>query len=186
MKRFTQAYAIAFGLLALIWAGPASAEMWQGAGTVGTGRVSLGGFGKLYFDPSDFNFFGNVTYGFTPTLQGEFRLGLGSADAYVGGFLKNTVHHGDIADVAIWGGIHHQGRTYIDLAPVFSHSFQGVELYAAPLFLIKLDGPGDTLGAALVPGLGAPIARNLRLYGEFTIKVANYYNAFSAGVRYFF
>ena len=174
-------------LLALLVSSFAQADIWQGARTHSAGKGAMGAFGMLYIDPVDFNAFVNGTYGLNPGLQAEARLGVGTHTTYLGGFAKQYITElGSAATFSLWGGVHHQGSTYVDFAPIFSRDFSTVEIYVAPQLLVKIVGPADFLALAFNLGGSVGISNGLRAYMEFTGNLSKYYNALSGGVRYFF
>jgi hypothetical protein len=170
-------------LTLLLTSSAARANLWQGAGVHKSGHASLGGFGQLYFSPTEFQVFGQGMYGFGHGLQGELRLGLGSLPTYVGGFVKYQLVSGEVLSLAAWGGLHVQTNGALDFSLMASHAFSTVEIYFNPLISLPLVSGAD-LAVAFVPGFDLYVAKQLKLYVEFTLNATNYYNAGSAGVRY--
>jgi hypothetical protein len=162
----------------------AHAQIWQSAKALKQGAASVGAFGQLYFDPSEFMAYGQAAYGIGNGMQLEGRLGTGSLDFYAGMFVKAFVLSNKMISIALWSGIHSQGNAFWDFAPIFSHDFGRVDLYFAPFISLSL---GDrSSGVTLNPGMSVDIQPNLVFYGELGLKLSNIPSSLMGGVRYFF
>ncbi len=161
----------------------ARADLWQGAPVQRPKQITIGAFGQLYFSPSDFQAFFNGMYGFTNRLQGELRMGVGTQSFYFGAFGKYHLVSTDLLSMSVWGGLHSQSVGFLDGSLILSHGFKTWELYFAPLLSLNLNS--GTLGSALVPGVSVFVEKNLKFYAEGVLKLGNYYNAMSAGFRFF-
>lgn len=172
------------GVVFLLSSLSAQADIWQTGGVQPKGELSLGGHTQIYFDPGEFMLFGQATYGLSPKVQLELRLGGGTIGFYGGAFGKYYLYGDKDIHVSLWGGFHGLKQGYFDLAPIVSHDFRsGWTLYGSTLLSIPL-GSGGT-GFGLVPGVRFEWKKNMSVYAEFVIKLANLYNAGSVGVRYF-
>jgi hypothetical protein len=181
MKRLFLTLALSFTLLS---SAPANAQIWQSAKVLKQSTGAIGGFGQLYFDPSEFMAYGQFTYGIGNGMQLEGRLGTGSLDFYAGMFVKALVVSNSVASIALWSGIHSQGNAFWDFAPIFSHDFGALELYFAPFISLSL---GDrNSGVTMNPGMNFALRPNLAFYTELALKVSNIPSSLTAGVRYLF
>jgi hypothetical protein len=181
MKSLVLSFAL---LVALFTTSSAQAQIWQSAKVVKQSSASIGGFGQLYFDPSEFMAYGQLAYGIGNGMQLEGRLGTGSLDFYAGMFVKALVVSNSVASIALWSGIHSQGNAFWDFAPIFSHDFGTLELYFAPFISLSL---GDrSSGVTMNPGMNLALRPNLTFYTELALKVSNIPSSLTAGVRYFF
>jgi len=172
-------------LISMIFFAPsAHAVLLQSAKVNPQGIASLGGFGQLYFDPSEIMVYGQMVYGVGNNYQMEARVGLGGLDTYVGGFVKNQIMTSSLMSFAVWGGIHSQTNAFIDVAPILSFDFGAVELYLGPALALSL-GDADT-GVTFNPGLNFGTSANLSIYAELAMKVSNTPTSFIGGVRYYF
>lgn len=181
-----RALLISVGLLCAVTA-PARAELWQGASTHPKGRMSLGFYGEVYGQtyalPLAAMAFGQFTYGHSDQLQIEMRLGFGMIDFYAGFFGKYKLIEEDRFRLAFHGGIHRQANFYLDGSLVASYGFNDVEFYLAPTLQVPLF---NTPGFGLTPGMDFTLTKHGRMYIEGAINLGGYYNAASAGYRYFF
>ena len=173
-------------LLTCLVAFPISAQavLLQSAKVVPQGVGSIGGFGQLYFDPSEFMVYAQAAYGLGNNYQLEGRVAVGGLDTYVGGFIKNEVYTTSAFAFALWGGIHSQGNAFLDIAPILSHDFGPLEMYIGPYLALSL-GDADT-GMTLNPGLNFTTSPNLSVYIEMGLKVSKIPTSFVGGVRYYF
>jgi hypothetical protein len=162
----------------------AQADIWQTGGVQPKGELSLGGHTQVYFDPGEFMIFGQATYGLSPQLQLELRLGGGTVGFYGGAFGKYYLFGKGDTHFSVWGGFHGLKQGFFDFAPILSHEFQSAwTLYGSTLLSLPL-GSGSA-GLGLVPGVRFGWKKNTSIYAEFVIKIAGLYNAGSIGVRYF-
>ncbi len=177
-----------FGLVALfslvLFSSPAQAVLLQSAKVNPQGVASVGGYGQLYFDPSEFMAHAQLVYGVGNNYQIEGRFALGGLDTYVGGFVKNQIMTSSMMTFSVWGGIHSQGNAFIDLAPILSFDFGVLELYLGPALELSL-GDADT-GITFNPGLNFTTSPNLSVYAEVAMKISNTPTSFVGGVRYYF
>jgi len=163
----------------------AQADLWQGAPTQRPEQLSLLAAPQLYFSPTEFQGFFGATYGVTSRFQLEGRLGVGSLPVYFGAFGKYQIFSSEAVSIAGWAGFHFQDIFNLDGSLIFSHSFKNWDLYFGPLFMVRF-AEGQTLfGVGFVPGFSMYLARNIKLYVEFTIEADQLYNAGSAGFRFF-
>jgi hypothetical protein len=181
MKRLVLSLVVFFTLFSV---SSAEAQIWQTAKVLKQNSAAVGGFGQLYFDPSEFMAYGQLTYGIGNGMQLEGRLGTGSLDFYAGMFVKALVVSNQVASIALWSGIHSQGNAFWDFAPIFSHDFGTLELYFAPFISLSL---GDRhSGVTMNPGMNLALRPNLAFYTELALKVSNIPSSLTAGVRYVF
>jgi hypothetical protein len=166
------------------YSSPAQAILVQSAKVNPQGVASVGGFGQLYFDPSEFMAHAQLVYGVGNNYQMEARVALGGLDTYVGGFAKNQIMTSSMMSFAVWGGLHSQGNAFIDLAPILSFDFGAIELYLGPALELSL-GDADT-GLTFNPGLNFGTSANVSVYAELAMKISNTPTSFIGGVRYYF
>jgi hypothetical protein len=172
-------------VLTILSAAPARADLWQGAPTQRPEQFSLYAAPQIYFSPSDFQAFFGGTYGITQRFQLEARLGVGSLPVYFGAFGKYNFFSSEAISIAGWFGFHVQDIFNLDGSLIFSHSFKTFDLYMAPLFGLAFAEGRTVFGVGFVPGFSLYLARNIKLYTEFTIKIDQFYNAGSVGFRFF-
>ncbi len=176
-----------FALLAsILTLSSAHAELWQGAHMQKAKHASLLTAGQLYFDPSEFMGFVQGIYAFQSNFQGELRLGLGSEPVYFGAFGKYLFLNHSILSMSLWAGFHTQDSFNLDSALIMSHTFPSFEIYFAPTFQLAFDEGDSFLRVGFVPGVSFFVAKNARLYTELVLNIDKFYNAFSAGVRFYF
>lgn len=163
----------------------ASAEFWQGAAPLKSGEGAVGGFGQIYFQPSDAMAFGQFSYGITDSFQGEARLGVGSLDTYFGFFGKYGMIRRKSLDISLWFGFHHLSVSYADLGLILGHTFKVVQFYIGPAFQVPLQN-GMPIEFSLIPGINFGIAKQLRLFTEFNLNLSHSDSSVSLGIKYYF
>lgn len=168
----------------LILSQPAQAILLQSAKVNPQGVASIGGYGQLYFDPSEFMAYAQLAYGVGNNFQVEGRVGVGGLDTYVGGFIKNQIMTSSLMSFSVWGGLHSQTNAFIDVAPILSFDFGAIELYLGPALALSL-GDADT-GLTFNPGLNFGTSPNVSVYAELAMKISNTPTSFIGGVRYYF
>jgi len=148
------------------------------------GIASIGGYGQLYFDPSEFMAHAQLAYGVGNNFQIEGRFALGGLDTYVGGFVKNQVMTSSMMSFAVWGGLHSQSNAFIDLAPILSFDCGALEFYMGPALELSL-GDANT-GITFNPGLNFGTSPNVSVYAEVAMKISKTPTSFTGGIRYYF
>lgn len=184
MRKIKLLSAVLFTTFTLALPNVSHATLWQTARTMKEGKLSAGAYGQLYLSPTEFQAMTQGMYGLLPELTVEARLGVGTIGFYGGAFAKYFITKMDFMDIAAWGGFHTLKDFYLDFAPIMSKKMDGFDIYFGPIFQVNLSK--SVTGIGLTPGISAPIADGIYLYGEFTLKITNLYNSISGGARYFF
>jgi len=164
----------------------ARAEIFQTAEAVKPKGFTVGGFGKVYFDPTGMPVIEQAAFGVMPKLQVEGRVGFGSLASYFGAFGKYELLNTPIAQVSAWSGFHSFLGTYWDVAPIVSRRFgASFQMYLAPLFQLALGGGGSTAFRTSV-GAAILLVPALDLYSEIVFGFGDAGNSVGFGVRYAF
>ncbi len=162
------------------------AQLFHGARPVGHKTFAFGGFGSFVFAPAaEFMAVGTAEFGIGSRFQLEARLGVGTLPIYGAFFMQYQFLASNIVDVGLWGGYHYQGAHHLSLAIPVSHTFRRVEVYGAPLLQAAFSDLGSRYGIGFIAGMDVILAKQLRLFLEFTLGISPILNSGSLGAKFY-